>query len=1678
MNNKEYKMLLSSKKLTFSLASLIVVMLALGFAFWTTPVMAHPHLDDPDTTNVDESANIDHEESHHPMATIELIPANDASFAVADNPTIRDSYVRLLNAAAVDHDNDGTTDDIVIGGRFVEIRDTDTAATPVITQDANGLFKLRITFSRDLDTGTAPVVGDITLTAVGSTTPRLDTTTTNWLQTPAFVTDDATTTDIDESKRVIEVEVFVPSTAYSELPITVYVSVNATVVAADGSITSGLRTPSQVIAGRPVDALGVQASVPLDAMFTVISTGLPENDAPTLAITHAPADGAALPASGDVTFTFTFTDASGIAATGAGAFTTDDIAVTGGTKGAFAMTSNLIYTLAVTPTTPNTDVMVSVTAGSVTDAAAIPNALAADASLSETWAAPVAPVADTPITITPSSMIKSVGHGTGEIGPSSTSVMFTLAATKTPEVKVERNGAELTKTDYSLTATGTDNEHALRVLVNAVTNTVKVTAAAGFELKHTDPDSNAATPVPTAIDDFTVTVDRDGPEVMELVVSGGLPADGGATRVKITFDEGIASAPTATNFTVTNGTIGDFIEVDDKTYIATVTPAHGVSKDATDTMKQSVEIRLNAGVMDEHGNPSVATAADADADGSFMPNKATTAPIVDAAFTSATPASGNIGQSGTISVVFDKDPGVVTITGATITTSGATRTITVPATQAAGALTITLSWGTSGTKTLTYTVTIDQNPTTPANIQRISVPGDSYVILVRDKAAAIGTSAPLGQEAFQTLTKDLNQERLIPDANIIEWANMPNLANLFNRNVTGGGALVLRKSVGDTAAPAVGTVGISEIMWALDTGFPNQAMASSSQWIEIHNLNAETKTVLIYAQERADILNSKNIVQATQAGDEIHGKLGDAAATTMVVDVVTNVFNGSNRGSAGWVVPGSNGASTTGINFVSMARIPKRGSFNLTRHHENNSGKPLDGLYNNAKGAENSLDGRASGSWAAATTNYDEMFASQLGNVVREYYFVGTPGRPNTHSVGNRPLQDARTDVPASPIIINEIANRLNEDNEYEWIELRNVGTGEVNLNNYNISILTSADNDKPFIYLPNNNNAKIPAGGVLLLVDSDPHGDPDHPLAVGWNVAKNAEDQVPGLDSLGINATSAHGRYLVVQFGVSGSDHALGLPDTGNFVLIVRRPDNHDGGNDGGKGRAEFGKDDLDKINDVAGHASNLAKSNYTNDVSSTSFWPLKSQGGPDDRNKITHSKVRRRQHVTTRDGRAGSGNTHNDRKPEHLAFRDVGYTGIGYKRQAANNNIHGGTPGYSNGAQKGKVLDLAMNKLVISEIMLSQGSEDARTKLPQWIEIYNPSPHPVSLGGWRLIIENPRDPIRTINLGSGSVKTILSEQTILVVSGSARDIGSDTLPAATVFPATRVYNVYQHQRNEFDMTSRFDPILDEEAFHITLIDGTALDTSKADQQPDVAGGKHLRLSGKYYAISDTVGNLDGDPRTNDTPETHGKMKFEKGMTADGERTSLIRIFDEGVARDGTGAVKPLGGTAGVGVARMRGVDDKYSWVHAADTEQRLVRHTWYGDESDWGTPADRAGQILPVQLSHFRPTLEDGKVTIRWTTESELDNAGFNILRSDTRDGEFKQVNAEMIQGHGTTGERHTYKWVDESAKPNVVYYYQIEDVSFAGERQTLQTTKLKGLISARGKATTTWGDIKEVQ
>ena len=156
--------------------------------------------------------------------------------------------------------------------------------------------------------------------------------------------------------------------------------------------------------------------------------------------------------------------------------------------------------------------------------------------------------------------------------------------------------------------------------------------------------------------------------------------------------------------------------------------------------------------------------------------------------------------------------------------------------------------------------------------------------------------------------------------------------------------------------------------------------------------------------------------------------------------------------------------------------------------------------------------------------------------------------------------------------------------------------------------------------------------------------------------------------------------------------------------------------------------------------------------------------------------------------------------------------------------------------------------------------------------------------------------------------------------------------------------------------------------------------------------------------------------------------------------------------------------------------VNLKMLWTWGNPIEDREPLLTLLRRNPDIAIYHRKNGEPLPVSLSSFKVEHTDTGVVLQWITESEVDNAGFYIYRSQSKDGDFTVVNPKMIQGAGTTAERNAYTWTDTTAKPNTFYYYRIEDISYAGERQQLATVRLRGFVSATGKLITGWSQLKK--
>ena len=87
-------------------------------------------------------------------------------------------------------------------------------------------------------------------------------------------------------------------------------------------------------------------------------------------------------------------------------------------------------------------------------------------------------------------------------------------------------------------------------------------------------------------------------------------------------------------------------------------------------------------------------------------------------------------------------------------------------------------------------------------------------------------------------------------------------------------------------------------------------------------------------------------------------------------------------------------------------------------------------------------------------------------------------------------------------------------------------------------------------------------------------------------------------------------------------------------------------------------------------------------------------------------------------------------------------------------------------------------------------------------------------------------------------------------------------------------------------------------------------------------------------------------------------------------------------------------------------------------------------------------------INLASFTATPKFSKVIIQWSTEAEIDNAGFNIYRAESADGDYAKINASMIPANGTSTEGASYEFIDTDVKNRKTYYYKLEDIDLNGQ------------------------------
>lgn len=97
-----------------------------------------------------------------------------------------------------------------------------------------------------------------------------------------------------------------------------------------------------------------------------------------------------------------------------------------------------------------------------------------------------------------------------------------------------------------------------------------------------------------------------------------------------------------------------------------------------------------------------------------------------------------------------------------------------------------------------------------------------------------------------------------------------------------------------------------------------------------------------------------------------------------------------------------------------------------------------------------------------------------------------------------------------------------------------------------------------------------------------------------------------------------------------------------------------------------------------------------------------------------------------------------------------------------------------------------------------------------------------------------------------------------------------------------------------------------------------------------------------------------------------------------------------------------------------------------------------------------------LSVEISSITAILNGTSVLICWTTESEIENVGFNIYRSTDMSNHPNRINTSVITGCGNSSSSIEYKYIDDDIEPGRQYYYMIESLDSHGNTTKYETVQ----------------------
>jgi len=135
-----------------------------------------------------------------------------------------------------------------------------------------------------------------------------------------------------------------------------------------------------------------------------------------------------------------------------------------------------------------------------------------------------------------------------------------------------------------------------------------------------------------------------------------------------------------------------------------------------------------------------------------------------------------------------------------------------------------------------------------------------------------------------------------------------------------------------------------------------------------------------------------------------------------------------------------------------------------------------------------------------------------------------------------------------------------------------------------------------------------------------------------------------------------------------------------------------------------------------------------------------------------------------------------------------------------------------------------------------------------------------------------------------------------------------------------------------------------------------------------------------------------------------------------------------------------------------------------------------------DWGVEGASAGtdggtttSFLPVTFSYFTVKSAPKKgVLLRWRTETEINNAGFAVYRSESAEGSYTKI--AFVKGAGTSAMPNDYQYIDKKVDTGRTYFYYLKDLDNTGTGEKTGTIGSTVPQIQKSTAATTWGMMKK--